>query len=602
MKKVKKLETDILIIGSEAAGCRAAIEADKYGVKILMASKGLIGKTGVTIQTGVTVNAAMGFMDPRDNPDIHFEDTICSGFGINNQKLVEMITKEAPEKVMELVSWGAQFEKSPDNKFYQCRQPGMRYPRSFYRRRIGREIVTALNNKFKTLKNVTLLEDTFITKLLKDNDVITGATAVNLRNGEFFVINAKSTILATGGAMQMYSSTRASLDATGDGYSLAYRAGAELIDMEFFQFYPNNSIEPEIWPGRGGDRARGRAPMIPYHRLYPYFYNKYGERFMTRYDPLRMEHSPRAVMACAMAKEVAQGRGTKNGGVWVSIAHLPQNVIDQMKETAPWARDYIISVEKFTDPRINAVENKPAAHYYCGGIRINENCETSFKGLFAAGEVTGGFDGSNRMPANAIPLCLVTGSHAGKSAAERAMLLKSVPHNEESQVQMEFDRVFGLLNVGEGPRSYKIKIELQDLMEEYAASWRTKEGLEKVIQWITYTKEEVIPKLRLRSETKIFNIEWKNALEICNLLDCAEMLCRAALMRTETRPPHQRGDYQFPDDKNWWKNIIVKLENGKTHLETKPIVTTRFNTIEEIRELMKHEAEAEAMEPRWWLP
>ncbi|NVM23090.1 MAG: FAD-binding protein [Desulfobacterales bacterium] len=602
MKKVKRLETDVLIIGSEAAGGRAAIEAEKHGFKILIITKGLVGKTGVTIQTGLTINAAMGFRDPRDNPNIHFEDTICSGFGINNQKLVEMVTREVPERVMELVSWGAKLDKDADGKFYQCLQPGMRYPRSFYTRRVGKEIVTGINNKLNKLKNITILKDTFITKLLKYDRMIVGATAINLKNGEFIVINAKSTILATGGAMQMFSSTRASLDATGDGYSLAYRAGAELVDMEFFQFYPNNAIEPELWPGRGGDRARGRAPSLPYHRLHTRFYNKQGERFMRRYDPLRMEHSPRAIMACAMAKEIAQGRGTKHGGVWASIAYLPKNVIDQMLETAPWAAGHIRSVEKWTDPRVNAVEIHPVAHYYCGGIRINEKCETSLEGLYAAGEVTGGFDGSNRMPANAISMCLVTGHHAGKSAAERASILKSMPSIEESQVQAEFDRVFGLLNAGEGPRAYKIKIELQDLMEEYAASWRTEEGLTKVIQWITHTREEVIPKLRLRTDTRIFNMEWKHALEICNLLDCSEMLSRAALMRTETRPAHQRGDYQYPDDKNWWKNIIVKLRNGDMHLETKPIVTTRLKTIEEINKLMKYEAEVEAMQPRWWLP
>ncbi len=393
--------------------------------------------------------------------------------------------------------------------------------------------------------------------------------------------------------MQLYSRNTASLELTGDGHSMAYRAGAELVDMEFFQFFPISSIEPEIWPGRGGRRARGRSISLDHLKLSFHIYNKWGERFMARYDPVRMEYTTRAILACAIAREVAEGRGSKNGGVYISVTHLPSNLLDQIEIIQHFKEDFNINLKK------ECLEYGPIAHYQIGGVKINEKCETTLEGLYAAGECAGGIHGSNRLGADAISDVLVFGCLAGKFAAMRAKNL-NMPHLDENQVKVEQDRIFSYLKVGEGPRPWTVKIKLQDLMQQHAGLYKTKDGLYKILQWIDKAKKDVMPNIMIRSDTKIFNTEWKEALELVNMLEVAEMICKASLMRTETRPTHQRGKYRNRDDKNWWKNIVIKQKDGEMYFETRPVVTTRITSIEEFLKLEMKEKMIEALQPRWW--
>jgi fumarate reductase (CoM/CoB) subunit A len=319
---------------------------------------------------------------------------------------------------------------------------------------------------------------------------------------------------------------------------------------------------------------------------------------MARYDPERMEYSTRAILACAIAREAAEGRGSEKGGVYISVAHLPSNLLDRV------GGFFFETVQRFKedfgiDLKRDGVEIAPTAHYQIGGVKINERCETTLEGLYAAGECAGGVHGSNRLGADAMMDVLVLGCIAGKNAATRAENLET-PSPEEGIVGKERDRVLGFMEAGEGPRPWELKRELQDLMQRHAGPHKTEAGLYKTLQWIGETKGSVLPEMRVRDDSERFNRDWKEALELVNMLDVAEMICRASLMRTETRPAHQRAEHPDRDDENWWKNIVIRLENGEMRLETRPVVTTRVTSLRELRALEKKEKETEVLQPRWW--
>ncbi len=368
------VKADVLVIGSEAAGAKAAIEAQDAGADVLVVTKGLVGRTGDTIMAGKGIQAAIGHEDPRDNPDVFFEDVVKGGDYLCNQKLAERLTRLSVTECTKMEKWGARFEKRGE-KFVQALYPGSTYPRGLLPQTFngGLQWRKAFRNQFKRL-HTRFMEDTFITNLLMTNGQIAGAFGISVRDGKNMVFQAKNTILATGGCPAIYRRTDASLDATGDGMVLAFDAGAELVDMEFQQFFPLCCYTPPF--------EMSQYPAELRYYLHARFFNCWGEQFMDRYMPEAKDWGLRDPTSRAIYLENKLGRGSPHGGAWLSINHLPDGLIDV------WIKDFKPASlpglkKKGIDARKDGIECGPGAHYSMGGVRINENCETRIPRSYA---------------------------------------------------------------------------------------------------------------------------------------------------------------------------------------------------------------------------
>jgi len=562
------VETDVLVVGAGGAGARAAIEAREAGAEVLMIDKGIFGRSGVTLMAPYTCMAAFGHADPRDGPDMHFQDTVKGGSFLSNQKIVEVFAKEAPQRILDLVRFGAKFDMIGD-KFDQVLMPGHTYPRGVHLdMRTGLQIMAALVREVKRCR-VEVLEDTTITSLLTSQGSVVGATGLDIENGEFIVFSSKSTIVCTGGGMEIFEYSSASTDVVGDGYAMAYRAGAELVDMEFVQFYPTGIVWPPQYKGRLG------VGNLRYN-LKGRLYNIRGERFMERYDPERMELSTRDIVSRAIYLEVMEGRGSLHGGAYLDVSYLPPNLLEHWVAKNPVAGvgQIINLLGPDIDIRKEAVEVFPVAHYFCGGIRIDENCKSNLPGLFAAGEAAGGLDGANRIEGNALAKTQVQGARAGRIAAQRAKSNARLPI-DESQVEKEYERVFGIVERRGGIRPVELKRKVKTLAWKSAGVVRDKPWLEEGLTEVSRMRREAVPRLCTSSGTRSFNREWLESLEVCNMIEVLEMVLRASYARTESRGCHYRRDYQQRDDQNWLKNIVVKKENGEK-VTTVPVVMTKL--------------------------
>jgi len=353
-------EADVLIIGGGIAGIRAAIEAHDNGAHVILANKGPFGRDGAAVwMAGTGFQAALY---PPDSIEQHVEDTIKGGKFLNNQTLVKTFLSLAPQVFNELSKWGMRFAKDGE-KFMRFPLPGQTYPRNpnFVRvgYMLGTEYRKTLPRQVRKREKIDVREDLFVFDLLKNGDEIVGAIGLDLITGAPVVINAKATILATGGFMACYSFTTASPTITGDGHGAAYRAGAKMTGMEFIQFMPTTTIWPEIV----------RGDMFPYqllNSLYPFFYNRLGERFMEKYYPVEKDWATREAAARAIAKEVREGRGSPHGGAYLSMRHLPQNLLNEFLERNRDS-EFIKSLRKINfDIREEALEVGPAVHYVQG--------------------------------------------------------------------------------------------------------------------------------------------------------------------------------------------------------------------------------------------
>ncbi len=508
--KGEKLITDVLIIGGGGAGLRAALECK--GLDVVIAVKGLLGKSGCTVMAEGGYNAVF---NKEDSFKKHFYDTIKGGGFINNPKLVEILVKNAPKELINLEKFGCLFDRR--NRFIAQRPfGGQSFPRTCYSGdRTGHEIIRGLLEYINKFERIKILEDVMAIKLIVENNRCYGAIFLDLINNKIFPIFAKATILATGGAGQIYPITSNPIQKTGDGFSLAYEAGAELIDMEMVQFHPTGIV------GKGilvTEAVRGEGGRL---------YNKYKERFMERYDKERMELSTRDVVARAIYKEIIEGRGI-NGGVYLDISHLPSEIIEKRLETT--LRQFLrFGIDIRKEPMIVA----PTAHHFMGGLRINERCETSIEGLYACGEVAGGIHGANRLGGNALADTQVFGAIAGRSAKEFA------ENNDIEKIYIEVE----IPNGEENPEIYIDRVK--NIMWEKVSIIRNEEGLKKAL------KE--IEKIDLNS----VGGNLQKYFELKNMINTAKLVIKSALYRRESRGAHYREDY--PETKEEWRgNIIIK--------------------------------------------
>ncbi len=570
---ISEVACDILVIGSEAAGAKAAIEAGEEGADVLVVSKGLVGKSGTTIMAGCLVQAPLGHMDPRDNPDVFFEDVVKGGAYLNNQKLVERLVGLSVAEVPKMEEWGARFLKNGE-KYIQIQVPGSSYPRSLHTvgHRGGPHWRRALKNQLRKLKT-RVLEDVFITALLVQEGQTAGALGISLREGRFILFRSKVTILATGGCPQIFRKTDASSDATGDGLALAYRAGAELMDMEFHQFSPLCAYTPSL--------EMALEPGVLRYELHAKIYNARGEEFLERYLPLNKDWGLRDATARAIYLENKYGRGGPNGGAYVAANHLPENIIDE------WIREYSPAfLERWKkigiDIRRHAIEAGPGSHYTMGGVRVNENCETTAPRLYAAGEVASGMDGAERIDGGpAITWCLTMGYIAGKEACRAAKHLKALDIDND-QIEREKEKVNAFFDRRTGVRGCEVKNKVKDIMWEHCALVRDEEGMRKALRLIGELKENELPNLCVPDPSPIYNKDLSEALEAAGMVDLAEMTLRTALMRQESRKSHFRTDFPKRNDRIWLRNIIVKDDGGgQMTFEARPPVLTRMTPSKE---------------------
>ena len=536
MKNIDIFQTDVLVAGSGGAGLRAAIAAADGGASVLLVSKGKVGMSGATVTavSDVSVDSCsaldLGFAGNReDSPEIFMEDIMRGGAYLNAPALVERFVHEIPARMVEMLRWGAKTTNFSIS-------PGHRYPRAVIIN--GHNFATTLLGQVKQRNNIQILEHAVLLDLCKRDGVVCGAWGLDLKTGKYLSISAKSVVLATGGAMNVFPVTTAPNDLLGDGISMALRAGADLRDMEF-QTFMLGCAAPTALLGNN-------YSYILVCRSGAHLYNREGERFMLKAGPERAEKTTRDKLAIAVAKELLEGRGGPNGGVWVSVKHLPDNLFTYYQQWYESGLGFKSFDPKnfLPDLRRDAVEAAPAAHFWCGGITIDRNCRTTLPGLYAAGECSGGLHGANRLSGNAMAEIIAMGNIAGQVAASDA----AVRRFSEAPGSSYFDKCEAFFSSRDGEDALTLKKSLQKTAWESIGPIRNGETLAEALSVVKNTRK-MIPRVRLSCQDRIYNREWLDALSIENICDCLQAVALSAQERTESRGSHYRTDYQNEDSK-----------------------------------------------------
>ena len=534
-------QSDVLVIGSGGAGCRAAIEADEHNLDVIIVSKGLSFKSGCTTLAEGGYNAAFAYVDTEDSTQLHLQDTLKGGGYLNDPELARILVEEAPMRLIELEGYGALFDRQESGELNQRPFGGQTFRRTcFQGDRTGHEMMTALKEEV-IRRDIQTVEEVMITSLLQDEeDRVGGACGISLRNTNFIIFRSKSTIIATGGSGWIYPVTSNAMQKTGDGYALAWNVGADLIDMEQVQFHPTGMLYPESRRGvLVTEAVRGEGGRLT---------NSLGERFMTNYDP-RGELATRDVVARAIYNEIMEGRGTDRGGVYLDVTHLPPELIEEKLETM-----LLQFLDVGLDIRKEPMEVSPTAHHFMGGARINLHCETNIFNLYAAGEAAGGVHGANRLGGNALAETQVFGRRAGESAAINAS--KSKFKLNSSFIDVLEDNIQKNFQDGDY-YPFELKEHLQNIMWNNVAIIRQEKGLNSALKAIErINKNSSTMKV---PEGKGFNRHLQDALELENMVLVAKVVARAALIREESRGSHYREDY--PETNPKWKKSIVLNKN-----------------------------------------
>ncbi|KAB7513951.1 FAD-dependent oxidoreductase [Halosegnis rubeus] len=542
------VDVSVLVIGAGAAGARTAIELAERGVDdVLVLGKRGHGDAHTTWARG-GVNGALGTHDPEDSWAIHAADTLNEGHFLNDPDKVETVTKQMPDRLRELNEWGMDFSRTDDGDIDQRYFGAQSFRRTaFAGDHTGESMLNALVNRAQDL-SVPYRENVMITSVLSDGEEAYGAVGFDMDTGEYVVFNAGTVVLAAGGYAAIYNRhTSRDAENNGDGPALAYDAGAELMDMEFVQFHPTgmavdeDDSEWEPWSGRLVTEAvRGEGGRL---------YNAEGERFMERYSPDQMELDARDVVARAIAQEVAEGRGTENGGVYLDISHRDASFI---RERLPrmYERFQSLGVDMASEP----VEVAPTAHYGMGGVAVDDHGETSVDGLFAIGETMAGVHGANRLGGNSLAETVAFGTVAGKHIAERVdgpgrLSDRTVGKIVEPQLR-------DLASLAEQDGSHDVMdvfVDLQDLLWEHAGILRDEESLQAGLDELDVLRERVAD----MDVGPVTSDSFEFALNVGFMLRSAEAVLRGALQRTESRGAHYRTDYPNTDPE-WQRNIYFK--------------------------------------------
>jgi len=583
MEAYDTYEHDVLVIGAGGAGLRATIAAGEAGLSVGVVCKSLLGKAHTVMAEG-GIAGALANLDKKDSWQIHFMDTMRGGAFLNNWRTVEILAKEAPERVLELEQYGAVFDRTPDGLIMQRPFGGHTYRRlNHVGDRTGLELLRTLQDR-AVATGMQCYMEVAVTRLLKDGDRVVGAFGYYRETGRFLIIKAKTVILATGGWGRMYQVTSNSHDSVGDGAMLAYDAGAELMDMEMVQFHPTGMVWPpgvrgilvtEGVRGEGGILRNGKGERFMFDPKYtPAAYKgrhaeseEEARRWLEDKDNNRPppELLPRDVTSRAIYREVLAGNGTEHGGVYLDISHRDPELVKRKLPSMYEQFHALGDVDITKQP----MEVGPTIHYTMGGVRAeSETCATNVPGLYVAGEVACGVHGANRLGGNALCDLLVFGKRAGEAAAQYA---RSASHGTIDAAQIREEAEILLMpfeSVGtENP--YLLTQELQAAMQAGAMIARTEEGLSQCLDQLLELQRRARD-LHIDG-SRIFNPGWHTAREIRFMLKVSEIIVRCALERRESRGAQWRTDYPNPDPEWARKNLIVIKDGDAVKITTRPV-------------------------------
>ena len=546
------LSTDVLIVGAGGAGMYAAIAASQNGAAVILLDKGQVGRGGATVMAQMTVAVALGEQEP-DSVSLHLDDTLAAGRGLCNEALSALLCREAPARILEMEQWGTRWARE-EGHIRQEHAPGHSVKRCCYVDFLntGPAVAATLRRKVSESARIRRLSNLAVVEILVREGAAAGAIAFDLASGDFVTFQAKAVILAAGGLTKLYARNSASANMGGEAYGLALRAGAELVDMEFVQFFPIGHLAPRLvgmdpimWdPFRyklGGRLLNGK---------FQEFIDRYGSSDSGKYN------ATRDVAAYAILKEVEAGRGTPHGGAYLDFRRIPEAslraafgpVIDRLLENG-------IDLSK------TPVEVGPMAHYHMGGIVVGANMASRVHGLYAAGEAVGGASGANRLSGNAISEAFVFGHRAGLSAAEFSRRAKPLSEANWPREVREAARPLVEANGHGGNSAARLQSDLQHLMWQQAGPFRTRAKLAAALERIRHMREYELADVAIGAQ-KSFNLDIIDWFELRAMLTTAEAVVFSALARAESRGAHQREDFPATDEA-FLKNQLIELGKGE---------------------------------------
>jgi succinate dehydrogenase/fumarate reductase flavoprotein subunit len=546
------LSTDVLIVGAGGAGMYAAIAAAQSGASVVLVDKSQVGRGGATVMAQMTVAVALGQQEP-DSVALHLDDTLKAGRGLCNEPLTALVCREGPARILEMERWGTRWAREHGH-IKQEHAPGHSVKRCCYVDFLntGPAVAATLRRKVSENSQIRRISNLAVVDIVVKGGVVLGAVAFNLPNGDLVSVEAKAIILAAGGLTKLYARNSASANMGGEAYALALRAGAELVDMEFVQFFPIGHLAPRLvgmdpimWdPFRyklGGKLLNGKLEE---------FIDRYGSSDFGRYN------ATRDLAAYAILKEVEAGRGTPHGG-----AYLDFRQISEQSLRAAFGPVIERLLRNGIDLTQTPVEVGPMAHYHMGGIHVDTNMATRVQGLYAAGEAVGGANGANRLSGNAITEALVFGHRAGLSAAAFSRSRESSRDGQEiSAARAATWAVLAAHGAGTATPAL-LQEELQKLMWQQAGPFRTGANLSAALQRIRRLRERELPHIHMGPE-KSYNLDILDWFELRAMLTTAEAVVSSAFSRAESRGAHQREDYPARDDA-FLRNQVIEMIDGE---------------------------------------
>ena len=616
MTEIERHDFDVVIVGAGGAGLRAAIESRASGLKTAIICKSLFGKAHTVMAEG-GIAASMGNVNSNDNWQVHFRDTMRGGKFQNHWRMAELHAKESPDRVWELETYGALFDRTPDGKISQRNFGGHEYPRlAHVGDRTGLELIRTLQQKIVSLQQedfkesgdyesrIKVFAELTVTEILKTDDKVSGVLGYWRENGKFVLFQAPAVVLATGGIGKSFKVTSNSWEGTGDGHALALKAGGNLMHMEFVQFHPTGMVWPpsvkgilvtESVRGDGGVLKNSDDKRFMFNYIPAIFKDKYAETeeeadgWYENPDSNRRppELLPRDEVARAINSEVKAGRGSPHGGVFLDVSTRLKPEVIKKRLPSMWHQFKELADVDITK---QAMEVGPTCHYVMGGIQVDPDtgAATGVTGLFAAGEVAGGMHGSNRLGGNSLSDLLVFGRRAGVGASAYVKSLSVKPKVTEQVIEKALNSALAPFNGNSGENPYTVHQELQQVMNDLVGIIRDGSEMREAITKLEGLKKRA-KNVTVQGERQ-FNPGWHLSLDLENMLLVSESIAKSALVREESRGGHTRND--FPTmDKNWRPKHVINSWNGssvETKIESIPPMPKELAGLFEKEELGKY--------------